>query len=266
MTRNGSYRLDSIPMSAEDVTTRRSSTGCCPPRQGKRIVVSSVSARAGQSSPSQPGSGGKSRARFRKKPRALAARAADDAGLSNLPLAISSPGAARNAASTSAPGIPGRNQSDIFPAPAVIQWWHLTEDCKCAVCWPSTGEHSLLPEPPLPRGWVLSRCRDCKTEEYGFLARTRWYVVHLHRQTAHERQSSDDSRNPRRRSGPALCAAFSSDCAGDLATRIEIDPLVEAVNVLGKRTANQCGDAGSRRQAKRRLLMSLPCTAVRSTL
>ena len=43
---------------------------------------------------SQPGSAGKSEARSRKKPNALAARAAEDSGLSNFPVPISLPGAA----------------------------------------------------------------------------------------------------------------------------------------------------------------------------
>ena len=51
-------------------------------------------------------------------------------------------------------------------------------------------------------------------------------------------------------------AAPVGDEAGHLAARVEIDPLVEAVTVPGKRTANQCGNAGSRRQATLRLLMS----------
>ena len=44
----------------------------------------------------------------------------------------------------------------------------------------------------------------------------------------------------------------AGDCAGHLTTRVETDLLVEAEHVLGKRVANQCGDAGSRRQATRR--------------
>jgi len=57
----------------------------------------------------QPGSAGRSLARRRKKPNAFAASAADDSGLSNLPLAISLPGAAFRIDSISEPGTPGRN-------------------------------------------------------------------------------------------------------------------------------------------------------------
>ena len=83
------------------------STGWRPPLQGKRTVASSDSEWAGHVTRSQPGKGGKSCGRLRKNPKALVAKAAEDSGWSNFPLAISLPCAALNIRSISSPGTPG---------------------------------------------------------------------------------------------------------------------------------------------------------------
>ena len=88
----------------EAVEYRRS-----PPRQEKQTVGSRDRDRAGQDRSRQPGSGGSSSGRWRKKSKVLAASAEEDFGLSNLLLAISFPGAVSNNFSMSAPGTPGRN-------------------------------------------------------------------------------------------------------------------------------------------------------------
>ena len=64
-------------------------------------MASSASEQAGHATRSHSGKGGRSCGRLRKNPKALAANAAEDSGLSNLPLAISLPAAASNIRSIS---------------------------------------------------------------------------------------------------------------------------------------------------------------------
>ena len=128
MPRNGSNRLDSMPISADGVATRQSRTGWSPPLQGKRTVASSDSERAGHTTRPQSGKGGKSRGRLRKNPKALAANAAEDSGLSNFPLAISLPAAALNISSISGPGTPGRNLS-VISIVSLTMWAKPELDC-----------------------------------------------------------------------------------------------------------------------------------------
>ena len=77
----------------------------------KRMVRSSASERAGQPARSRPGKGGRSAGRWRKKPKALTASAAEDVGRSNLVSSSSLPGAASRMRSMSGPGTPGRKRS-----------------------------------------------------------------------------------------------------------------------------------------------------------
>ncbi len=89
----------------------QSRTGCCSPDHGKRNVASSLSVCLGHVAPSHPGRGGISPGWSRKHPNILAARATDDAGLSNLSLAISFPGPWRDCEC-------GLN----------LRWWHTREE------------------------------------------------------------------------------------------------------------------------------------------
>lgn len=111
---NGSNRLDSTPTSEVEVTIRQSRTGCLPSDYGNRLVASSANDRAGHLASGHPGNRGKDSARPRKYPKALAASAADDSGLSNFPLSISLPGAFPYMRSISRPGTPERNRRTLM--------------------------------------------------------------------------------------------------------------------------------------------------------
>ncbi len=106
---NGSNRLNSTPMSEEEVAIRQSRTGCLSPDHGNRTVASSANDRAGHPASGQPGSA-EEPPPARENTRRCWTSAADDSGWSNFPLPISLPGPALYMRSISCSETPERNR------------------------------------------------------------------------------------------------------------------------------------------------------------
>jgi hypothetical protein len=86
-------RFASTQINDSGVAISTSRHGWRPPLQGNRTSASKRTREAGQPHICQAGSVGSLSAWFRKNPKVLATRAADDSGLSNFPLSSSLPGA-----------------------------------------------------------------------------------------------------------------------------------------------------------------------------
>ena len=105
------FGLDPDERGRRDDENIENGVAAAAPEEADRLLDMQRS--RGPSRATTSGEGDRTPARWRKNPKALAASAAEDSGLSNSPLSISLPGAPRKILSISAPGTPGSHLSDL---------------------------------------------------------------------------------------------------------------------------------------------------------